>query len=335
VTIGGFMVTALLCFIAVRDVRLTEVFDGLRRTKLTWLGPTLVVFGISILLRALRWRVLFEPARRPPMGATTRALLVGYLFNNLLPARTGEIARIIQLRNEASVPATEAATTVVLERILDVVSLVALLFAALPWLPRLTWITGAAVLGGIVTGSLVLIAVALALFGERPIRVLLRPLTFISAQRAELAVRHVERGLVALREPSVGIVALALTIASWLVMGASFWLLMQGFGYGGLGPGAALLVLVTVNMAMVLPSAPAALGVFEGSTVVALHAYGAPGAAALSYALVLHAVNFFPFIAVGGWVLFRYGIGLPGGRRRSVHLTVSAQPQVLPSKGAR
>lgn len=331
-TIAGFMVTAVFCFIAVQDVPVTAVVAGLRRSDPIWLVPALAVLGVSIFLRALRWRLLFEPAHRPPIGAVTRALLVGYFFNNLLPARAGEIARIIRLRNEASVPATEAAATVVLERILDVVSLLVLLFAAMPWLPRVAWIGGAAVLGAAVTIGFVLIAVALALFGERPIRVLLRPLRFVSPERADVAVRHIARGLVAVRRPSVGIVAFALSIVSWLVMAVSVWLLMHGF-MNGLAPSAALLVLVTVNLAMVLPSAPAALGVFEASTVVALHAFGEPQARALSYALVLHALNFFPFIAVGGWVLFGHAIGLPSCKRAPVDTAVSVQRAALPSKG--
>jgi len=114
---------------------------------------------------------------------------------------------------------------------------------------------------------------------------------------------------VAIRKPSVAIAAFAVTTASWLVMAVSFWLLMRGFDFGA-NASAALLVLVTVNLTMIVPSGPAALGVFEAGTVVALHPYRVPQSGALSYALVLHALNFVPFIVAGGGVLLGRAIPL-------------------------
>jgi uncharacterized protein (TIRG00374 family) len=306
---GGVIVTVLLCYIAVRDVRLSEMWDALGRSQLAWLAPALIVFALSIFVRALRWRMLFEPTHRPGTKAATRALLVGYLFNNLFPARAGEAARIVKVHREAGVPRVEALATVVIERIFDVLSLLLLLFVTLPWLPSVTWYRQAAILAAVVAAIVVVMAVALAVFGDRPIRALLRPLRFLPAERVEFAVRHTTKGLVAVRRPTVALGAFAVTTVSWLVMGASFWLLMWGFDFG-VGASAALLVVVTVNLTMIVPSGPAALGVFEAGTVVALHAYHVPQSEALSYALVLHALNFLPFIVAGSWVLFGHGISL-------------------------
>ena len=298
----GVIVTVLLCYIALRDVSLSQMWKALDRSELAWLAPALIVFAASILLRALRWQMLFEPAHRPGTKAATRALLVGYLFNNLLPARAGEAARIFQVHRDAGVPRAEAFATVVVERIFDVLSLLLLLFAALPWLPRVTWFRQAAILAAVVAAIVVMLAVGLAIFGDRPIRALLRLLWFLPGERVEFAVRHTTKGLVAVRRPAVALGAFTVTTVSWLVMGASFWLLMRGFDFG-VPVSAALLVLVTVNLTMIVPSGPAALGVFEAGTVVALHAYRVPQSEALSYALVLHALNFFPFIVAGGWLV--------------------------------
>jgi glycosyltransferase 2 family protein len=285
------------------------MWEAMGRSELAWLAPALVVFAASILLRALRWQMLFEPAHRPGTKAATRALLVGYLFNNLLPARAGEAARIFQVHRDAGVPRAEALATVVVERIFDVLSLLLLLFGALPWLPRVTWFRQAAILAAVVAAIVVMLAVGLAIFGDRPIRALLRLLWFLPAERVEFAVRHTTKGLVAVRRPAVALGAFAVTTVSWLVMGASFWLLMRGFKFG-VPVSAALLVLVTVNLTMIVPSGPAALGVFEAGTVVALHAYRVPQSEALSYALVLHALNFFPFIVAGGWLVCGHAIRL-------------------------
>lgn len=326
-TAGGLVVTAVLCYIAVRDVQLDQMWDALGESNLAWTLPALAVFAVSIFLRALRWRILFEPASRPSNRDATSALLVSYFFNNLLPARAGEAARIVWIRRVAGVPAGEALATVVVERIFDVLSLLVLLFAALPWLPSVTWFRQAAILAAVLAVIVAAMTVVLVIYGDRPIRALMRPFKFLPAERVEGAVRNISRGLVALRRPSVALGAFGMTALSWLVMGVSFWVLMQGFDFG-VGASAALLVLVTVNLVMVVPSGPAALGVFEAGTVVALHAYRVPQSHALSYALVLHALNFFPFIVVGGWLVLRRTIG-----RRLSPMALVSEGDTVPREG--
>ena len=90
--------------------------------------------------------------------------------------------------------------------------------------------------------------------------------------------------------------------------------MMIGFDLG-LSPLAGGLVIVAIGLSMILPSSPAAVGVFEAATLVALNAYGVPKSAGLSYALVLHAVNFFPYIAAGLIVLQTHALSM---RRKSV-----------------
>jgi uncharacterized membrane protein YbhN (UPF0104 family) len=87
------------------------------------------------------------------------------------------------------------------------------------------------------------------------------------------------------------------------------WLTMLGFDLG-LSPVAGLLVAIAVNIAMILPASPAAVGVFEASALVALNAYGVPKEQALGYALVVHVLNFVPYIVVGFFVLHAHAVAL-------------------------
>jgi uncharacterized membrane protein YbhN (UPF0104 family) len=93
------------------------------------------------------------------------------------------------------------------------------------------------------------------------------------------------------------------------VLAFSFWILMAAFDLD-LPLVAGMLVVVAINLSLVLPSSPAALGVFEAATVVALRAFDVPQAQALSYALVLHLLNFVPFLIIGAALLG------PGALRR-------------------
>lgn len=93
--VAGLVVTVAGIVIAVRGVALEDAADALAGARLWWLAPSLAVFVVGVWLRGLRWWALFRGARRPPLGEVTRALLVGYFFNSILPLRAGEAARVI------------------------------------------------------------------------------------------------------------------------------------------------------------------------------------------------------------------------------------------------
>jgi uncharacterized protein (TIRG00374 family) len=291
-------------YLAVRHIQWSQVWDGLRTSNYWWALPSVTVLALAIGLKILRWRALFLPQRRPPLGALTASLLVCYFFNTILPARAGELARIIDLGRRARVSRAETGATVILERIYDVFALLVLFFVLLPWFPHITWLRTAGVLGGVLALAIVLAITALTIFGDRPLQLVTRPLRRlpIAAERVEAAPRNLAHGLASFRDWRLAVRVLSWSLASWIVTAVSFWLLMRGF-HLGLGILAAALVVVATNLAQVLPSLPSALGVFEAATVVALRAYHVSDAEALSYALVLHAITSLAFIVSGAAVL--------------------------------
>src|SRR5437764_10445330 len=111
----GLAVTVVFAYLAVRGVDWGRARAALRSSDLWWLVPALAALAVAVLLRAIRWRYLFAGRTRPPLGATTRALLVGYFFNNVLPARAGEAARVVALNRSAGTSRAELAATVVVE----------------------------------------------------------------------------------------------------------------------------------------------------------------------------------------------------------------------------
>jgi uncharacterized protein (TIRG00374 family) len=310
---AGLAVTVACMYLAVRGVALDDALDALADSDLLWLVPALPVFALAIALRALRWWSLFAAAERPPLRSIAYALLIGYFFNNTLPARAGEAARVIALHKRAATPKAEAVGTVVVERLFDVLALLIVLFASYPWLPEISWLRAAAVFGAVVVTVLLALVVVIVRYDERAVHWLLSPLRRVKragvAERLEAAAVNATRGLVALRSPRIALRGMALTIASWTTLGVSYWILTMGF-HLDLPLVAGLLVTVAINLSLVLPSSPAALGVFEAATVVALRAFDVPQAEALSYALVLHLLNLVPFLLIGAALLG------PGALRR-------------------
>jgi phosphatidyl-myo-inositol alpha-mannosyltransferase len=296
----------------------------LRSSNYWWLIPAFVTLAFGLFLKAVRWRYVFEKETRPPLGPLTKALLVGYVFNAILPARAGEAARVLALNRWAGTPLAEGGTTVIVERAYDVLSLLVLLFVALPWLPEVTWLHAASLLGLSLVLVMTIVVAVLAIFGLRPVQFALRPLLrlpFVTQETLDHVSENLGRGLAALRHPRLMAGALFWTTAAWLTISLSTWFVMEGF-HLDLSFDAALLVVIATNLVQILPSSPSALGVFEAATVVALGAYGVADSEALSYALVLHALSTVGFLLVGV-VLLREALSLrrAAAERRATSLS--------------
>jgi len=313
INLATVVVTVVFSYIALSGINLSEVWHALCTSDYLWLIPALVAFGFGNVARGLRWRSLFARGRRPPPGAVINATMIGYFYNSILPARAGEAARVLVLNQRSSAPAVEIIGTVVIERIYDVVAILVIFFAAEHWLPHVSWFGAAALAAIVLAGLIVAAATVLAVYGDRPLRLLLRPLRRFSpfaGERLERTIDELNHGLSGLRHGTVALEAFLWTVAAWMLSALCAYFVSLAF-HLHLPFACGVLVVVVVGLSMILPSPPGAIGVFEGAALIALKAYGVPHSEALPYALVLHAVNFVPFVLVG-ILLLQYNVRHPG-----------------------
>jgi len=299
------LVTVVFSYIALSDINFSEVWSALRSCDYWWLTPALVAFGLGNVARALRWRSLFAPGRRPPLGPTLDATMIGYFYNSIMPARAGEAARVVVLTRRSSAPPVETVGTIVVERLYDIIAILAIFFIAQPWLPHVSWFRAAAIAAIVLALAIAVVAAILVIYGERPLRFVLRPLgrvPLFSGERLEKTVTELAHGLSGLRNREVAVEAFLWTILAWMLTALCSYLVSVAF-HLHLPFACGVLVAVAIGLSMILPSPPAAIGVFEGAAILALKAYGLPKSTILPYALVLHAVNFVPFVLVGAWLL--------------------------------
>ena len=314
---AGLLLSLGFGYLAVRDVDFAGVRDALGRQDYVWLGPAALALAVAVALRAWRWQLLFTAEDRPPYRAVSAALLVGYFFNSVLPARAGELARVQVLGTRAGISRAHVLATVVLERLYDLLALVLLLAVAAPFLPSVGWLRAALILGLALALALAAVGVVLRRRGVAAARPLLRPLALMPGfdeARVDRAAASVVSGLTGVSVTRVAAVSLLITTVSWLVLAASGWFLLLGTEIDE-GFAAALLVLIATNLVLVLPSSPAGLGAFEAAGVVALAAFGVGKEEALSYALVLHALNLVPSL-VAGYVVLSLQVRGSGASRR-------------------
>src|SRR5512133_356917 len=209
---GGILVSLLFTYLTFRGTDFGALHAALGRSNYWTLIPALVVLGAAIFLRAIRWRLLISPEHRPSTSIVTSALLVGYLFNSILPARAGEAIRIVIVRQRAGTPKFELLGTVVAERAMDVLTLLLFLFAIVPLIPSTEWLPRVVALGAVLFVVTAGVCIVFAVYGERPARVLLRPLgvlPMMSRDRIDLAAANLVRGLSAFRRPAIDVAAFA------------------------------------------------------------------------------------------------------------------------------
>jgi uncharacterized protein (TIRG00374 family) len=332
-TIGtSLLLSALFAYAALHDVDWGRTAHALRASNYWWLLPALAALALSLLVRIERWRILFRTDQRPAFGALTRAMLAGLFFNVVLPARAGDAARVVALRADAGTSAAESGATIVVERLIDVLTLLALLFVTVPWLPSVSWLHSAAVVAlvsVVAAGVIVAIAIRLDRRTNRRLIEALARLPLVSVDAATRGLANVEHGLAAIRRPRQVLAAVAWTILSWLILGSAYWFLMVGF-HLQLPFLAGVLAVVATGLAFIIPAAPGGAGVFEAAGLASTSAYHVPTSKALAYVLVLHALNVIPYLVAGAVVLLSSARRTPQSSRRcqatDAFSTVSGPP---------
>jgi uncharacterized protein (TIRG00374 family) len=313
-TVATLALAVGFTYLAVRGVHWHQAWLAVEHCHAWWLVPAMGAFVAQTLMRAMRWRSLFAHKRRPRRGPIVEATLVGYLFNNIMPARAGEVARVASLTRNSATPPAEIVGTVVVERAYDVFAVLLIFFCAAPWLPHVSWLGPAAVLAAIAAVGLAAVVVILAAYGERPLQWAARPLARLprlSSEKIEHHVALLATGLSGLRERRVALEALVWSLAAWMTAALWAWFVLLAFHH--LPFSAAVLVTVAIGLSMIIPSPPAAIGVFEAAGVLALKAYGVSQTGALPFAIVLHISNFVPLVVAGAIALHlttrRAGLG--------------------------
>jgi uncharacterized membrane protein YbhN (UPF0104 family) len=295
---AGVLVSGVFVWLSLRHVDLGRAGHALATADWWWVVPAVLLLVPGTWLRALRWQALFDPRTRPPFAPVLHAMLIGLLFNAILPARAGEAARILALWREAGTSRVETLATAVAERVYDVFALLVLLFCLEPFVPQVSWLGKAAVAAAGLAALIAATAFVLARWQEAPLLWLFRRVPLLRGERWDRGAANLVHGLASFRRPAIAARAFALTVASWLVLGATAWLLLYAFHFH-LGYGAGLLATIASALVLVVPAAPGGVGQIEAAAIVALSVFGVDRSPALSYGIVLHAVNLLPYLAAG------------------------------------
>jgi glycosyltransferase 2 family protein len=311
----GMAVSAVLLWVAVRGVSLDEVLQQLRQVRLAWLVPLLVSILLRFWLTALRWQLLLKPVKRVGLHRLFAITMIGFMANNVLPARLGEFVRAYALGRSESLSPSVPFATIVIERIFDGFTLLLFLVGGLSFLKPSPALLGAAALTGVL--YLIVLGFLIALRMGHGMGVLTWACSHLPSRLAGTAQHFLEsfrEGLDVLTDVRAILGVAFLSIVIWVVNAAGMEATFRAFSLD-LAPYASFVVLGTIAVALVLPSAPGYVGPLQAGAVQGMAMLGVARETALSLSIVYHLANYIPITIAG--LAYLSGMNLSLGELRA------------------
>jgi uncharacterized membrane protein YbhN (UPF0104 family) len=303
----GVAVSAVALYLALRGVHWGEVGHAIGEADAWLIVAASLMFIVTTSIRAYRWRLLLYSVDSLRLWHLFGALNVGYFMNNILPLQVGEVGRAYLLSELSGISTTRSLSTIVVERVLDVLVLLLMLLVLAPFVPVPA---GARVPAALLAAAFVVFASGLVLASrhrgplpsliERGIDLAPAPSRPKLRQMAENGVH----GFAVLADPARGLAAAGVTAAAWLTVGVTMYLGMRAF-HLHLGYEAAMLVVIATTFGFFFPSTPGAFGVYHAIVIATLtQVFDVDKNLAVSFALVVHLVVYLPPVLIGTGVLW-------------------------------
>ncbi|MDA1127164.1 MAG: lysylphosphatidylglycerol synthase transmembrane domain-containing protein [Chloroflexi bacterium] len=327
--LGGAVSVALLLLL-LYQVDLGELKNALQDANYSLLAPSIAIYFVAVWFRATRWRYLLAPMGSIPVRRLYPVVIIGYMANNLLPVRLGEVVRSYFLARQENINTGSALATIAVERIYDGITLLAFAALSAPWLLLLgefdgtvdvSRTTGLLILAGTVFAFSVFLALFTLLGSSASFANRLEGCLNIVPPGLRPKVKELFRtfvaGLAVLNSPGKHLALFIYSLPVWLLEGSMYFMLAYSFGIDEHFDSVWVLILVvllltaTSNLATSIPSAIGGIGPFEVVAQKTLIALGVGGELALAYSGFVHLIALWlPVNLVGLALLWKNDLSL-------------------------
>src|SRR5574340_1101892 len=219
----GIAVSAVFLYFALHNLQLGDVWEALKTAQYWWILPGIAVYFVGVWVRAWRWHYLLRPLKKIPTKTMFPIVTIGYMGNNVFPARAGEVLRAAILKDRENVSISASLATIVVERIFDAVVMLGFVFFNLGALENMTHNSAFIVFLLAAMFPLVTERITLTLIDK------LIPLRF--REKTKGITLKFLAGLESLRSPKDALMVLFTTIIIWLLETGKYWFVMQGFDF--------------------------------------------------------------------------------------------------------
>lgn len=307
-------ISIFFLWLVIRRVELARLQEALRQISYPLLPAVLLVYLLGFIPRAQKWRLILHKLKPVSLGACLGYSFVGCAGNAVLPARLGEVVRAYICGRREEMAATSVLSTIVLERVLEVLSLM-LLFGFTVWATGQGALRSWALAG---LGVICAVVVFIFLVQRKGVWLLkltgLIPWAGVRERVSGLAQRFLE-GLAVVRDPARLFTVLVLGLVVYCIEGGSYWLLAHAMGLD-VSYLQSLFVLCFIFVGMLIPATVGNIGPLQYFCVLGFGFFGVNEAPALIYGVFLNAILYVPAL-IGFIYLARYGFTLGGLRNQA------------------
>jgi len=307
----GVAISAVFLYLALRGLKLDEVWLAVRTASYWWIIPGVVVYFFGVWARTWRWHYMLRPIKPVSLVRLFPVVVIGYMGNNVYPARAGELIRAYVLRKKEAVSISASLATIIVERIFDGVIMLLFVFVSLPFTPMPGELRQVVVLFSLLFFGALAVFFVIAANPARSQAVYngliarLVPPRFQDWTRGLLD-RFMD-GLHSLRSGRDVAMIFVTSLVIWLAETVKYWFVMHSFDFNV--PFYVLMLMNgVVNLATTIPSAPGYIGTFDTPGIEVLEQFGVSRVIATSYTLVLHAALWLPITLLGFYYVGRESV---------------------------
>lgn len=306
----GLALSAICLFLVFRKVDGALLMQALASLDYRFLLAAISVFMTTFLVRTVRWRALLAPTKPLAYRRLFGVVMIGYMANNVLPARLGEFVRAYVLSRKEGVRKSTTLATIFIERIFDGLSLLFILGALLVahetgWISSQHDFPDSIKLAGLLAGAGFVGAfgfVAALEFSPTFAGLLTKLIHRFAparlAPKLESILGAFVEGVGCLRSWKTLLFVFGTSLAVWTIEGTTYALVGQAFNLE-LPLRAFFITMVIVNLGTLIPSAPGFVGTFQLFCWISLGMFGVPKEMAVSYGLVLNMAEYLPVTLLG------------------------------------
>ena len=304
----GAAISALFLIIALRNLRLSEVWEAVRTAQYIWIVPGVAVYFFGVWVRTWRWDYLLRPVKQIPVRRLFPVVVIGYMGNNIFPVRAGEVIRAYLLRQREGVSVSTSLATILVERVFDGLVMLMFVFIGLPFTPMPGWLQSMVIAASLLFFGALAVFIVLAIKVEWAEAVYGWVIDRVVPSRFRAPVRgfadRFMAGLYSLRSGRAVLMIFATSVVIWLAETVKYWFVMHAFDFS-VPFWVLMLMNGIVNLATSIPSSPGYVGTFDAPGIEILTVFGVDRALAASYTLVLHAALWLPITLLGLWYMTR------------------------------
>jgi len=327
--LSGLIISALALYLAFRNVPFAEIVRYMAAINYFWVFPSVLVSLSTFVIRAYRWQIILESARKVSFWQTFHPLMIGFMINCILPGRVGELARPAVLQRKENIPFSTGLATVAAERVFDVTILIilfAVLLATVQIDPGLDIAFGdyhlnrqtLIIVGRSILQMFLLLIAGIILVGYGKTRKIINniimgiPAAFFfagSAFKAKMQkkicvplvdfVENFAIGFSLVKYPRKIFICSGLSLVIWVLSAVSYYIMAQGCPGISLSFSEIFSVMIIICFFIALPSVPGYWGIWEAGGVFALTLFGVSSKNAAGYTLANHAIQILPVILIG------------------------------------